>query len=339
MTARGPTALARALRAFLAEHLPAVRGLSPCTVRSYRDAFVLLLRFLAARHAIDVVELDLVHLGPDDTLAFLDHLESVRRNGVATRNARLAAVRSFARFLAVRSPEHVETCQRLLSIPVKRARTREVEYLEEEEIEAMLAAIDRRTCEGRRDFALLLTMFNTGARVQETLDVRAVDLQLDRPYLVRLRGKGRKERVCPLWPETVDALRRVLEVARSGDELRHVFRNRRDERLTRFGVRHILRRCAARASRVKPRLARRRVHPHVIRHTTAVHLLRSGVDLVTISNWLGHACVETTNRYAVIDLDTKRRALEKARPPVLPGTADLQAWHSNASIIAWLEKL
>jgi site-specific recombinase XerD len=339
MTAKAPTALASALRAFLAEHLPATRGLSPCTIRSYRDAFVLLLRFLAARHAVAVVDIDLAHLAPEDVIAFLDHLESDRGNGVATRNARLAAVRSFARFLAMRSPEHVESCQRLLAIPVKRAGAREVEYLEEDEIEAMLHAIDRRTAEGRRDYALLLVMFNTGARVQEILDVRVTDLQLERPFLVRLRGKGRKERVCPLWPETVDALRPVIEASDRDGGPSYLFRNRRRERLTRFGVRHILRRCAARASGTRRSLVRRRIHPHVIRHTTAVHLLRSGVDVVTIRDWLGHASVETTNRYAVVDLDAKRRALEKARPPVLVGDADLQLWRTDASVLDWLERL
>lgn len=225
MRPRTTTALARALRVFLAEHLPASRGLSPATISSYRDAFVLLLRFLAAHHRVEVVDLDVVHLAPKDVIAFLVHLETVRGNSVATRNARLAAVRSFARFMATHSPEHIESCQRLLAIPVKRAGAREVEYLEEDEVEALLRGIDCNTATGLRDFALFLAMYNTGARVQEILDVRVAHIRFERPALVRLTGKGRKERVCPLWPETVDALRRLLEDAPHGDDQRRVFRN------------------------------------------------------------------------------------------------------------------
>jgi site-specific recombinase XerD len=233
----------------------------------------------------------------------------------------------------------MELCQRLLAVPFKRARQRVVEYLEAHEIHALLEVPDRTTPDGRRDYALLLALFNTGARVQEILDVRPCDLQLVRPLQVRLRGKGRKERLCPLWPQTAETLRAMLtERAIDPAGAQPLFRNRRGQPLTRFGVRYLLRKYAHRARFVATTLAGKRVHPHALRHTTAVHLLQAGVDLVTISHWLGHASVETTNRYAAVDLETKRAALAKARPV---GDTDpaLAAWRKDASILDWLEAL
>jgi integrase/recombinase XerD len=320
-----PSSLARTLREFFADHLPRVRGMSPHTVCSYRDSVTLLLRFLAELHDRDVVKLDFGDLSPDSIIAFLAHLEEDRHNTAATRNARLT--------------EHLELCQRVLAVPFKRARPRLVEYLEAREIAAILDAPDRASPDGRRDHALMLTLFNTGARVQEILDVRPSDLQLVRPLQVRLRGKGRKERICPLWPRTVKVLRAFL--AESGIDptsTQQLFRNRRGEPLTRFGVRYLLRKYTEHATTAVKTLAAKRVHPHVIRHTTAVHLLQAGVDLVTIGHWLGHASVETTNRYAAVDLETKRAAVAKARPVgrVAPAVA---AWGKDRTILQWLESL
>lgn len=333
------TSLARALREFFADHLPRVRGMSPHTVCSYRDAITLLLRFLARRHHRDVVKLDFDDLSPDDVLGFLDHLETERHNAAATRNARLAAVHAFVRFAATSYPEHLELCQRILAVPFKRAQPRLVEYLEAREIAAILAAPDREMRDGRRDHALLLALFNTGARVQEILDVRPTDLQLVRPYQARLRGKGRKERLCPLWPRTVKILRALLvEHGIDAASTHQLFRNRRGEPLTRFGVRYLLAKYAKEATATAPTLDSKRVHPHVIRHTTAVHLLQAGVDLVTIGHWLGHASVETTNRYATVDLEMKRAAIAKARP-VGPVPRALAAWRTDSTILEWLESL
>jgi len=336
---KAPNALARALRAFFADHLPRIRGMSPHTVSSYRDACTLLLRFLSEHHRRAVVKLDFDALTPDDIIAFLHHLEKIRGNSVTTRNARLAAIHAFARFVAANHPEYLELCQRVLSVPFKRARPRIVEYLEADEISAVLDAPDRATPNGRRDHALLITLFNTGARVQEILDLRPADLQLVRPFQVRLRGKGRKERICPLWPRTVKILRALLDENHvESHSTAQLFRNRRGEPLTRFGVRYLLRKYADAAASAAPTLKRKRIHPHVLRHTTAVHLLQAGVDLVTISHWLGHASVETTNRYAAVDLETKRAAIAKARPigDVDPAVA---AWRTDRTILQWLEAL
>ncbi len=333
------SSLARALREFFADHLPKIRGVSPHTVCSYRDAWALLLRFLSERHGRSVVKLDFEDLSPGDVVAFLHDLEKTRGNCAATRNARLAAVHAFGRFVATTHPEHLELCQRILAVPFKRAAPRLVEYLEATEVAAILDAPDRAKPDGRRDHALLLALFNTGARVQEILDLRPTDLQLQRPFQARLRGKGRKERLCPLWPRTVKVLRALID--ERGIDLastEQLFRNRRGERLTRFGVRYLLAKYARLATPGASTLNRKRVHPHVLRHTTAVHLLQAGVDLVTISHWLGHASVETTNRYAAVDLEMKRAAIAKARPI---GRLDpaVAAWKTDRTILQWLEAL
>jgi integrase/recombinase XerD len=334
-----PNSLARSLRRFFADHMPRARGLSPHTVLSYRDAFTLLLRFLAKRLGRQVIDLDLPDLEPEGVTAFLEDLETGRANCAATRNARLAAIHAFARFVAAQHSEHLEICQRLLAVPFKRARLRVVDYLEDDEIGAMLGAVNPMTADGRRDRALLLTMFNTGGRVQEILDLRPRDLQLVRPFQVRICGKGRKERYCPLFPRTAEVLRTLLaETGLDAMSNEPLFRNRCGKPLTRFGVRYLLRKYATLARSVVPGLASKRIHPHTMRHSSAVHLLQSGVDMVSISHWLGHASVETTNRYAVVNLETKRAALAKAGP-VGGDDSALAAWRSDRSILAWLEAL
>lgn len=339
MKAPLPNVLARALRDFFADHLPRVRGTSPHTVQSYRDSLVLLLRFVAARANRSVAQLDLDAVAPQAVIDFLHHLEADRHNSAATRNVRLAAIHAFFRYGATAHPERLEPCQRVLAVPFKRVRSRTVEYFEYHEIQAVLASVDRTTADGRRDYALLATMFNTGARVQEivTLDVR--DLQLATLPQVRLYGKGRKERVCPLWPQTTEILRALL--AERGHEVppdHPLFRNHRGARLTRFGVRYLLRKYCTRAQAATPTLVAKRLHPHSMRHSTAVHLLRAGVDITTISHWLGHASVTTTNRYATVDLEMKRNAIEQARPTDF-GTSGPALWRTDASILEWLEGL
>ena len=207
VTTGSPNTLGRSLRRFFSDHLPRVRGASSHTIQSYRDAFVLLLRLVAKQRRTPVTELDLSDLGPQEVLDFLHHLEAERHNVPATRNVRLAAIHAFFRYCAAEHPDYLELCQRVLAVPFKRARSRPVEYLEFDEIQAVLAAINRTTADGRRDYALLATMFNTGARVQEIVTVRVLDVQLQTPPHVRLFGKGRKERVCPLWPQTAERLR------------------------------------------------------------------------------------------------------------------------------------
>jgi site-specific recombinase XerD len=339
MKNNGPNVLARALRGFLGDYLPGLRGMSSHTIKSYRDALVLLLRFVACAQDIDAVCLDLDHLEPKVVIAFLAYLEKERHNTVATRNVRLAAIHAFFRYVAAYYPERLEQAQQVLGIPFKRAVTKPVDYLEYDEIRAVLDSVDRSTLYGRRDYALLVLLFNTGARVQEILDLRASHLQLVRPFHVRLCGKGRKVRICPLWPQTAAVIRDYC--AEWCIELRSdqpVFLNHRGEPFTRFGVRYILAKYCEQAQAICPSLGRKKLHPHSLRHSTAIYLLKSGVDLVTVSHWLGHASINTTYRYTAIDLEMKRAAIGRAKlpdpHPQMPG-----AWQSDAAILEWLKSL
>jgi len=337
MKATAPNLLAAAIRDYFTDHLPRLRGTSPHTIHSYRDSLVLLLRFLSQRRKRLVTALDLTDLDPSEILAFLSHLEQERKNGVSTRNVRLSAIHAFFHFVAARNPEHLDLAQRVLGIPFKRAQQRAIDYLEYEEIDAILKTIDRTTLQGNRDYALLATMFNTGGRVQEIADLRACDLQLTKPFQARLFGKGKKERYCPLWPQTAAVLRafsseRNLDLRSES----HVFLNHRGQPLSRFGIRHILARCLQSACDRAPNLRKKRLHPHSVRHSTAVALLKSGVDLSTISHLLGHASPTTTNRYAKVDLEMKRQAIAKVK--AVPQQSRTP-WSKNRTVLEWLESL
>jgi site-specific recombinase XerD len=326
-----------ALAIFFNEHLPVRVGASRHTILAYRDAWKLFLRFAAGHTGREIARLGVDDLDVETMLAFLDTLERDRHNSVVTRNHRRTALQAFFRFLPSISPEYLTQSHRILAIPVKRAARRMIDYLERGEMEAVLAHVDRHSARGRRDYALLAFLYNSGARVQEALDLRVSGLQFDRPYQVRLFGKGRKERICPLWPETARLLRALL-VERSviQDGAAPVFVSSLGQPLTRYGVRHIVSRCVAAAVKTAPALARKRIHPHSLRHSCAVHLLQAGVDLNLIRSWLGHVKLETTQRYAEIDLAQKRRALDAVTPVGKPSRAS--AWR-NESVLAWLETL
>jgi integrase/recombinase XerD len=343
MSRAAPTALGRDLVTFFEDFLPAQRGLSPHTIRSYRDALLLLLRFTARELRRTVDRLDVPDLTVDRVTRFLAALEAERRNGIATRNARLGAIHVFARYLAGQRPEYLGVLQRIIGMPFKRGAIEvPIEYLDRTELDALLKSIDRSTDLGRRDYALFAFMFNTGARVQEVLDVRVADVRLEAPPQVRLLGKGRKERVCPLWPATAKLLRDLIAKRRGvgGDENSPlVFTNARGEPLTRYGVRYLLRRYVQRASRVAPSLRSKKLHPHSIRHSTAVALLKSGVDFATISQWLGHAGLNTTMRYARADLDLKRRALAQVFPDAVTPPPGGRLLLDGADLAGWLRRL
>jgi integrase/recombinase XerD len=337
MKKRLPNLLGAIIRDYFTDHLPRVRGTSPHTIHSYRDSVMLLLRFVSARSQRPVANLDLKDLDPPGILAFLSYLERERKNGVATRNVRLSAIHALFRFVASRNPEHLDLAQRVLGIPFKRAPQRAIDYLEREEIESILKAIDRSTPQGTRDYALLATMFNTGARVQEIADLRTCDLQLARPFQVRLFGKGKKERYCPLWPQTAAVLR-TFSKERNLDMRSEtpVFLNHCGKPLTRFGIRYVLAQHFARASKRVPHLHKKRLHPHSMRHSTAIALLKSGNDLSTISHYLGHASPTTTNRYAKVDLEMKRQAIARVKP--VPRQSRTP-WSRDPTILDWLESL
>lgn len=332
-----PNTLACALCDFFTDHLPRLRGVSPNTISSYRDSLALFLQFASAQMQCPVIKLDVKDLNAEKVISFLNMLEEERHNSVATRNVRLSAIHVFFRYLSIRNIEKLEQCQSILAVPFKRISSQTVEYLEYDEIQAVLAVVDRSKEDGERDYVLIVTMFNTGARVQEILDLRVTDLQLIKPYQVRLVGKGRKARICPLWSPTALLLKKLLASRGCAKPDEYVFLNHRKQPLTRFGVGYILKKYFDIAKLGIPTLARKKLHPHSMRHSTAVHLLKSGVDMVTISHWLGHASIVTTNRYVSIDLDMKRKAIKKADS--VGKNSKNTPWHSDASTLKWLESL
>lgn len=247
-----------AIKGFFTDYLPKVRGSSPHTAHSYRDSIKLCLQFLAKRGNISVSDLRIVDVGVEEIIAFLDHLEENRHNQAGTRNSRLAALHSFFRYVAGIYPEVLDQCQRILNIPFKRTTSHTVDYLEFEEITTVLGSIDRSKQDGRRDHALLSLMFNTGSRVQELIDLKANDLQLTRPFSIRIFGKGRKERICPIWPETAHLLRQLLE--ERGIDAREpvtVFTNHMGKPITRFGIRYLLAKHLHNAASIRPSLGKR----------------------------------------------------------------------------------
>lgn len=332
--------LARSLQGFFSDYLPSLRGMSPHTIQSYRDALVLLLRYLKSHKQRDLTAMDLDDISVEDVISFLSYLEKERHNKASTRNVRLAALHAFFRYLSFQFPDRLHQTQCMLSIPFKRTPSPQpIDYLEYDEINAVLSSIDRSTPKGRRDYALLATMFNTGGRAQEIVNLRAIDFQLTRPFQVRLFGKGRKTRICPLWPQTAQVIRDYYEGRRLDPRSDvYVFVNQRGKPLTRFGLRYILGRQIERAKASHPTLLNKRLHPHSVRHSTAIHMLKSGVDLFSVSQWLGHANTNTTNRYATIDLEMKRKALSQAEP-VGEFPSETALWRKDPSILEWLESL
>ena len=290
---------------FFEKHLTVERHASRHTVLAYRDSLKLFLHHVAQRTGCAADELDFAALDVEALRSFLGWLESDRQCGARTRNLRLAAIKAFARYVASVAPEHLERCRRIRELRPARWQHAEVKYLEEGEIVQLVKAIDPAQ---RRDRALLLLLYNTGARVQELVDLDLDDLRLDPVAIVTLEGKGRKQRTCPLWARTVQAVE--AWIAERGAAAGPLLLNVRGQRLSRSGVAHILRRLAARAN-LSPRHTPR-VSPHVIRHTTAMHLLHAGVDITTIAAWLGHAQLSTTHGYIEIDLRMKQKAIAAA---------------------------
>jgi integrase/recombinase XerD len=306
-----PQTLGNLLESFFRRRLVAERRASPATIVTYRDALKLLLSFASRRCGQPPSRLTVSNLDRDTVLAFLDHLEKDRGNSVRTRNSRLAAIRSFFQHVAYADPAALGIVQRVLAIHGKRTVKPVVNHLSPTEMKALLDAPDRRIARGRRDYAILLFLSETGARVSEAIAVNATDLQCERPCQVLLHGKGSKDRVVPLKKGTATVLRALRDERGLGPrDPSPLFVNDQGARLTRFGVTHMVRRALGIACKKLPHLARRTVSPHVLRHTVAMNLLQSGVDLSVIRSWLGHASLDTTHHYVEADVEMKRRALD-----------------------------
>jgi integrase/recombinase XerD len=325
------------VESFFHEYLQRVRGASRHTVLSYRDTLRLFLTFLANATGKPVSKLALDDIVVGQVLDFLEHLEKVRHNRISTRNQRLAAIHSFVEHLIRHDPTRAGQYRRVLDVPAKKPHISAVVYLEPEEVQVLLALPDVRRLSGRRDRALLLFLYNTGARVAEALAVCARDVQIERPRQVRLHGKGSKDRFCPFWNETAEALMKLPDFGVDPD--RPLFRSARGTTLTRDGVAYILAKYVHGASKTLPTLARIRVTPHVLRHSCAVALLQAGVDITVIRDYLGHVSIATTSRYVSTNLEMKRNVLEAfwKRAGIAPTTGG--RWHATPDVLAFLDSL
>jgi integrase/recombinase XerD len=313
------TALAPTLEAYFTERLMQQRQASPNTIAAYRDAWRLLLMFVQQRNGTEPYQLDLADLDAPLVAAFLEYLETERHNSVRTRNARLAAIRSFFRFAALRHPEHAAVIARVLAIPTKRCERAIVSYLTEPEGDALVASPHNDTWHGRRDHAILAVALQTGLRASELTGLRNQDVELRAGAHLRCWGKGRKQRATPLRPRTVSVLRTWMkECAGQPDD--PLFPTRRGTPLSRDALAALVAKHAAVAVQRQSSLAAKNVTPHVLRHSCAMALLRGGVDRSVLALWLGHEQVETTTMYLHADLSIKERALNRTKPPhVKPG--------------------
>ena len=327
------------VRRFLLEHLVGECNLARNTQQSYRDSLTLLIPFIAGKVHKTVDQLEIDDFTAENIRQFLQHLEEVRACSIPTRNQRLAAIHALAHFIGERGPEHIEWCGQIQAVPFKRAAKASITYLEKSEMDALLAAPARNSPQGRRDYALLLFLYNTGARANEAAQLSIGDLRLaEAPRRdhssVQIRGKGNKLRFCPLWTHTVSELE-ALVGGKAPTE--HVFINRCGRPLTRFGIHTMVKRYARKVAAKMPGLAAKHVGPHSIRHTCASHLLRAGVDINTIRAWLGHVSLDTTNVYAEADLEMKAAALAHCEVKGSPKPG--KRWRQDAGLMAFLKLL
>lgn len=326
--------LAPWIRRFLLEHMVAERNFSHNTQASYRDTLTLLLPFAAKLGGLAIDRMMVDDISPAIVRQFLDHVEHDRHCGGATRNLRLSAIHSLARFIGMHSPVHLSWCSEVRLIPFKKTSKTLIGYLEKPEMDALLIAPNRQTAMGARDYALLLFLYNSGARADEAAKLTIGRLKLNEPASVRILGKGNKPRVCPLWPATSGVLSKLVAGRNTGDT---VFLGRTNQPMTRFGIHRIVTHYGELASKSILTIKDKRISPHSIRHTTAVHLLRAGVDINTIRAWLGHVSLDTTHIYAEVDLEMKAKALASVDISGLP--AALRRSIALPSLMAFLKHI
>jgi site-specific recombinase XerD len=333
--AKLPPSFAALVQTYFAEYLTQQRALSAQTIAAYRDGFVLFLDFAEARLGKSPAAMALADITPELIMAFLDHLERQRHNAVRSRNARLAALRSFLKFAAHRDVASLQVIERALGVPVKRFERPMFGYLSREEMLAVIGRPDESWL-GQRDHALFLLMYNTGARVSEIVGLKVGDVVLDAAAAcVHLHGKGRKQRSVPLWHSTVKAVRAWVRFNHQFTAASPLLPSRDGRAMTRSNVTKRLLLAVRTASEHHPRLTQQRVSPHTIRHTTAMHLLQAGVDISVIALWLGHESPATTHHYVEADLTMKERALARLHEP----DVKIQRYRAPDSLIDFLKTL
>jgi integrase/recombinase XerD len=335
MTKTSPTDFAGLLQRFFVERLIQQRGMSPRTVESYRDSFRLLLNFAQQTLRKQPTTLTLQDVAPALVSGFLDHLETARGNCVRSRNARLAAIHAFYRYVSLQYPPALKLAQQILAIPLKRFEKPLLGFLSAEEMKAVLAAPDRSTRTGQRDQVMFALLYNTGARVSELINIRVQDVQLSaNPFSVCLHGKGRKQRTIPLWRETAARVRDWVKGQALKPE-QPLFSNRFGDRMTRAAVADRIALAVTAAIERCPQLRGRHITCHTVRHATAMHLLQSGVDITVIALWLGHESPTTTHGYVEADLRMKERALKAVKAP----TVRRSRFKAKDDLLEFLESL
>jgi len=335
------TDFARHLSGFLTRYLPGQRNLSTNTIASYRDAMKLFLVFCETVHKLKPDKIRISDISSELLADYLGWLERERHCGVSTRNQRLAAFKSFFHYVATAEPEHLLACQRILGLPMKRTARQPMSFFSPEGLHRLLSQPDTTTSQGRRDHALLVLLYDSAARVQEICDLRVRDLRFERPATVRLQGKGRKTRIVPVTTRSAAIMEHYLKergwIGKSAALDLPLFMNSRRCKLTRAGVAHILAKYVRLMAQTDSTDVPPSVSPHCLRHSKAVHLLRSGVALIYIRDFLGHASVTTTEIYAKVDAEEKRKALEEAYE--VPAQETVPAWETDQSLMAWLSEL
>lgn len=325
---------------FFLDYLPQQKGLRPSSIRSYRDTLRLFLLFASAQSKRGVSELRLEDMTFERVIGFLRDLEQKRRNGISTRNQRLAALHTFYEYVGRCVPEMLHVCGQVAAIPLKRSALPETRFMAREEVQTLFAQLPQHGRLALRDRTLLLFLYNTGARVTEVANLKVEQLVLTAQPQVRLLGKGGKWRTCPLWQQTAIALRQLLAERGASDPQAPVFTAATGEPLTRFGIYKRVRQHAAALEKTPSVPRPRRITPHVFRHTTAVHLLEAGVEVNVIRGWLGHVSLNTTNRYAQITVRMKEEALKLCEPPTAAADRPRKpAWHDDAALMSWLASL
>lgn len=319
---------------YFIQRLISQRNASDKTIAAYRDTFKLLINFAHSHYHRPITALCLSDFNAPMIVAFLQYLEVERHNTIRSRNARLAAIHSFMHYAALKTPTALPLIQSVLAIPMKRYDRPLVSFLSQEEINAILNAPDPSTWSGRRDRTLLATLYNTGARVSEVTALRRCDVDLAQHFCVALHGKGRKERLIPLWKNTTKQIKQWMTEIDQGPE-KPLFPNRYGNHMSRSGIENRLNAAVTIALKQCPSLKGRKITPHVIRHTTAMHLLQSGVDLTVIAMWLGHESVETTHHYIEADLAMKLKALSAMTQP----QTSIKRYKPTKDLLAFLNQL
>ena len=337
------TTLGALIVSFFRNYLANQKGYAVNTIASYSDCIRLLLAYVCGRLNVSFDKLSLEMISDELILDFLDDLEKNRGNAPTTRNQRLGAIKTFFRFLALQEPMATAVCERVCAISPKKTEHKVIATLDNKEVKAVLgcAQASTDTILGARDQVLMMMLYNTGGRVQELVDLDIPDVRVEAPAQVCLTGKGRKQRIVPLYPETIEALQHYLKLRKAaGIEQGALFVNARGERITRFGIGHLVSKYASLGERTCPSLAGKNVTPHTYRHTFALHLIQSGVDITVVKDWLGHADVKTTSLYVDINVEMKRKALETCPPPLAARTTEPEKplWHDQA-VLKFLETL